>query len=120
MPPCFATNPPSTEQGVWTLTGDPTEGALLPFAAKAGLSTEADTAALPRTNMIPFESEHKFMATLHDSLPFVKGAPDVIMNYCDRQELSGGTQAPLDRALSGKRKTRKLPAKARGCWHWLG
>jgi magnesium-transporting ATPase (P-type) len=91
------------EQGVWKLTGDPTEGALLPFAAKAGLSTEAETAALPRTNMIPFESEHKFMATLHDSLLFVKGAPDVIMNYCDRQELSDGTQAPLDRAFWEKK-----------------
>ena len=91
------------EEGVWKLTGDPTEGALLPFAAKAGLSAEAETAALPRTNMIPFESEHKFMATLHDSLLFVKGAPDVIMNYCDRQELSDGTQAPLDRAFWEKK-----------------
>jgi magnesium-transporting ATPase (P-type) len=85
------------EGGVWKLTGDPTEGALLPFAAKVGLSAEAEQAAFPRTNMIPFESEHKFMATLHNSLLFVKGAPDVIINYCNRQELSDGTQAPLDR-----------------------
>ena len=70
---------------------------MLPFAAKVGLSAEDERAAFPRTNMIPFESEHKFMATLHDSLLFVKGAPDVIINYCDRQELSDGTQAPLDR-----------------------
>ena len=63
------------EQGVWKLTGDPTEGALLPFAAKVGLSADAEITAFPRTNMIPFESEHKFMATLHDSLLFVKGAP---------------------------------------------
>ena len=85
------------EGGVWKLTGDPTEGALLPFAAKVGLSAEAERAAFPRTNMIPFESEHKFMATLHDSILFVKGAPDVVINYCSCQELSDGTQAPLDR-----------------------
>src|SRR4029434_2914461 len=78
-------------------------GALLPFAAKAGLSVETETAALPRTNMIPFESEHKFMATLHDSLLFVKGAPDVVINYCNRQELSDGTQAPLARAFWEKK-----------------
>jgi magnesium-transporting ATPase (P-type) len=85
------------EGGVWKLTGDPTEGALLPFAAKVGLSAEEERAAFPRTNMIPFESEHKFMATLHDSILFVKGAPDVVINYCSCQELSDGTQAPLDR-----------------------
>ena len=91
------------EDGMWKLTGDPTEGALLPFAAKVGLSAETEIATLPRTNMIPFESEHKFMATLHDSLLFVKGAPDVVINYCNRQELSNGIQAPLDRAFWSKK-----------------
>ena len=91
------------EDGVWKLTGDPTEGALLPFAAKVGLSAETEIATLPRTNMIPFESEHKFMATLHDSLLFVKGAPDVVINYCNRQELSNGIQAPLDREFWSKK-----------------
>ena len=91
------------EDGMWKLTGDPTEGALLPFAAKVGLSAETEIATLPRTNMIPFESEHKFMATLHDSLLFVKGAPDVVINYCNRQELSNGIQAPLDREFWSKK-----------------
>lgn len=91
------------EDGTWKLTGDPTEGALLPFAAKVGLSAETEIATLPRTNMIPFESEHKFMATLHDSLLFVKGAPDVVINYCNRQELSNGIQAPLDREFWSKK-----------------
>ncbi len=91
------------EDGAWKLTGDPTEGALLPFAAKVGLSAETEIATLPRTNMIPFESEHKFMATLHDSLLFVKGAPDVVINYCNRQELSNGIQAPLDREFWSKK-----------------
>jgi magnesium-transporting ATPase (P-type) len=89
--------------GAWKLTGDPTEGALLPFAAKVGLSAETEQAAFPRTNMIPFESEHKFMATLHDSVLFVKGAPDVIINYCNRQELSDGSQTPLDRKFWEKK-----------------
>jgi magnesium-transporting ATPase (P-type) len=91
------------DSGTWKLTGDPTEGALLPFAAKVGLSVEEEQTAFPRTNMIPFESEHKFMATLHDSLLFVKGAPDVVINYCNRQELSDGTQAPLDREFWEKK-----------------
>jgi magnesium-transporting ATPase (P-type) len=91
------------DSGTWKLTGDPTEGALLPFAAKVGLSVEEEQTAFPRTNMIPSESEHKFMATLHDSLLFVKGAPDVVINYCNRQELSDGTQAPLDREFWEKK-----------------
>jgi magnesium-transporting ATPase (P-type) len=91
------------DSGTWKLTGDPTEGALLPFAAKVGLSVEEEQTAFPRTNMIPSESEHKFMATLHDSLLFVKGAPDVVINYCNRQELSDGTQAPLDREFWKKK-----------------
>ena len=90
------------EGGTWKLAGDPTEGALLPFAAKAGIDRAAETAKAPRTNMIPFESEHKFMATLHgsgrESVLFVKGAPDVLLNYCDRQEMADGQAAPLDRA----------------------
>ena len=89
------------EQGVWKLSGDPTEGALLPFSAKAGLSREAEVAEWPRTNIIPFESEHKFMATLHgsgaESAIFLKGAPEVVLGFCDRQETSAGEQVPIDR-----------------------
>jgi magnesium-transporting ATPase (P-type) len=91
------------EAGMWKLTGDPTEGALLPFAAKAGLDAVAETAAAPRTNMIPFESEHKFMATAHGPVLFVKGAPDVVMNYCSRQQLDVGSSAPLDRVFWEKK-----------------
>src|SRR5262249_39203675 len=53
------------EDGAWKVEGDPTEGALYPFATKLGMDRQAEHAASPRIDAIPFESEHKFMATLH-------------------------------------------------------
>lgn len=91
------------ENGVWKLTGDPTEGALLPFAAKAGLTAITETTAFPRTNIIPFESEHKFMATAHGSVVFVKGAPDVVLNFCSRQQSDSGAADPIDRGFWEKK-----------------
>jgi len=87
--------------GTWKVEGDPTEGALYPFAAKIGLQREVEQAAFPRTDAIPFESEHKFMATLHSGVDggemlLVKGAPEVILEHCDRQQTRGGP-APIDR-----------------------
>jgi magnesium-transporting ATPase (P-type) len=87
----------------WKVEGDPTEGALYPFAAKLGLDRAAETAAAPRIDAIPFESEHRFMATLNRSADgvealFVKGAPEVILEHCDRQQMDSGAAAPLDRA----------------------
>src|SRR5262249_61100083 len=49
--------------GSWRVEGDPTEGALYPFASKTGLERQAEQSAFPRVDTIPFESEHKFMAT---------------------------------------------------------
>ena len=90
------------EEGAWKVEGDPTEGALYPFATKLGLDRQAEQAASPRIDAIPFESEHKFMATLHKSadgreMLLVKGAPEVILEHCDRQQIAGGQPAPLDR-----------------------
>ena len=89
-------------EGVWKVEGDPTEGALYPFANKLGMKRETEQAAYPRIDAIPFESEHKFMATLHKGpdgkeVLFVKGAPEIIMANCDRQQLADGKHAPLDR-----------------------
>jgi magnesium-transporting ATPase (P-type) len=89
------------EQGTWKVEGDPTEGALYPFAAKLGLSRQAELDATPRIDAIPFESEHKFMATLHKSTEgkeflLVKGAPEVILENCDRQQTASGPPVPLD------------------------
>lgn len=89
------------KEGKWTVEGDPTEGALYPFAFKLGMDLPTEEAASPRIDLIPFESEHKFMATLHKSegteVLFVKGAPEVILAHCDRQQTAGGQPAPLDR-----------------------
>ncbi len=91
------------EEGAWKVEGDPTEGALYPFATKLGVDRQAEQAAFPRIDAIPFESEHKFMATLHKSedgkeLLLVKGAPEVILDRCDRQQIADGQPTPLDRA----------------------
>jgi len=90
------------QEGTWKVEGDPTEGALYPFATKLGLERQAEQTAYPRTDAIPFESEHKFMATLHKSADgkevlFAKGAPEVILEHCDRQQSTAGQPAPLDR-----------------------
>jgi magnesium-transporting ATPase (P-type) len=88
------------DEGKWKVEGDPTEGALYPFATKLGMDRAAETAAAPRIDAIPFESEHKFMATLNRSadgeMLLVKGAPEVIIEHCDRQQ-TAKEPAPLDR-----------------------
>ncbi|OWT80223.1 MULTISPECIES: HAD-IC family P-type ATPase [unclassified Achromobacter] len=88
-------------EGKWKVEGDPTEGALYPFAAKLGMDRAAVAAAAPRIDAIPFESEHKFMATLHRSsdgeMLLVKGAPEVIMAHSDRQQTTQGV-GRMDRA----------------------
>jgi calcium-translocating P-type ATPase len=88
--------------GVWKAEGDPTEAALYPFATKLGLDRARERDARRRIDAIPFESEHKFMATLHEEagggrLLLVKGAPEVILAHCDRQETESGPQ-PLQSA----------------------
>jgi magnesium-transporting ATPase (P-type) len=88
------------EVGKWKVEGDPTEGALYPFATKVGIERAAEAAAAPRIDAIPFEPEHKFMATLNRSadgeMLLVKGAPEVILDHCDRQQAATGPE-PLDR-----------------------
>jgi magnesium-transporting ATPase (P-type) len=90
------------QEGNWKVEGDPTEGALYPFANKLGMTRQVERARYPRLDAIPFESEHRFMATLNqaaDGAPrlLVKGAPEVILEHCDRQQTAGGPQVTLDR-----------------------
>jgi magnesium-transporting ATPase (P-type) len=91
------------QEGAWKVEGDPTEGALYPFASKLGMDRATEQASSPRTDAIPFESEHKFMATLHKSAAgqealLVKGAPEVILEHCDRQQTASGQAASLHRS----------------------
>jgi calcium-translocating P-type ATPase len=79
------------QDGAWKVEGDPTEGALYPFAAKIGLDRQTEQSAYRRIDIIPFESEHKFMATLNEDaagrqMLLVKGAPEIILEHCDRQQ----------------------------------
>ncbi|MBA3058338.1 MAG: HAD-IC family P-type ATPase [Gammaproteobacteria bacterium] len=81
----------------WHLVGDPTEGSLLTLAHKAGLDARDASGASPRIDAIPFESEHRFMATLHHdhdghAFAFLKGAPERVLELCE-QDASG---RPLD------------------------
>jgi len=89
--------------GAWKVEGDPTEGALYPFANKLGMERGDEQAAYPRVDSIPFESEHRFMATLNKGadgrqMLLVKGAPEVILEHCSHQQLQNDEIAPLDRA----------------------
>ncbi|MGC2165122.1 MAG: cation-transporting P-type ATPase [Gallionella sp.] len=87
-------------EGAWTITGDPTEGALVTLARKAGLDPVYEHESLPRTDLIPFESEHRFMATLHHdhaghAFIYVKGAVEQVLAMCERQR-GKDADAPLD------------------------
>jgi magnesium-transporting ATPase (P-type) len=88
------------EAGEWRLEGDPTEGALLSLALKAGLRPRVEAEERPRIDTIPFESEHRFMATLHHdhaghAFIYLKGAPERILELCSAQR-SAGEDRPLD------------------------
>ncbi|MFD6134383.1 cation-translocating P-type ATPase [Isoptericola sp. NPDC060257] len=84
----------------WRLVGEPTEGALRSLGMKAGF----DTAGWSRRDLVPFESENKYMATL-DRAPdgaevvHVKGAPDRVLDRCTTQTAPDGTAQPIDRAF---------------------
>lgn len=87
-------------QGEWSVEGDPMEGALLTLSAKIGLDTRREMATWTRTDTIPFDAKHRFMATLnhdHERHAFisVKGAPEQIQSMCREQRSSTGETEPL-------------------------
>ncbi len=79
------TSPESAGAG-WTVSGDPTEGAMVVAARKAGLDAERLRRDLPRLDAVPFESERQYMASLHRRdgarIASVKGAPEVLLARC--------------------------------------
>ncbi len=86
------------------LIGDPTEGALLALAAKAGLDADVVLEHLPRIAEIPFDSATKYMATFHHSgervLLCVKGAPDVLLAHSTLDETARAGFAAENEALA--------------------
>ena len=92
--------------GRWDVHGDPTEGALRAAAAKAGLPDNAGRVRLRRLDTIPFESQHQYMATLHEGgnsaqrKLYVKGAAEVVLSKCVAVLDARGHQVPLDPAAA--------------------
>jgi Ca2+-transporting ATPase len=82
----------------WHVKGDPTEGALVVAAAKAGFRKIELDKTYPRVNEIPFTSETKRMTTLHTMddrvVAFSKGAPEMILDSCTKQLTAEG-ESPL-------------------------
>jgi magnesium-transporting ATPase (P-type) len=83
------------------IIGDPTEGALIVSAAKAGI-----TEKLPKLDEVPFESERRYMATLHEdkekNIIFVKGSPETILETCPDQLTDEGIEPVKDKDILGK------------------
>ncbi|HWR23554.1 MAG TPA: cation-translocating P-type ATPase [Feifaniaceae bacterium] len=83
----------------WRIIGDPTEGAMIVAAAKAGVKQEAHNKQLPRLQEIPFDSQRKLMTTFH-KLPdgyaaFTKGAPDILVERCTQILRRDGTVSAI-------------------------
>ena len=74
------------ENGTYKVDGDPTEGALIVSASKAGFRIEDEKDNHPQIEILPFESERGYMATLHKykdrKFVFVKGAPERVLEMC--------------------------------------
>ena len=93
--------PPQGEVTAWQIDGDPTEGALLVAACKAGIDREDLLGIMPRTALLPFDTDYRYMATLHAcedaGLLLLKGAPEQVLTRCHAQQTEAG-EAPLDHA----------------------
>lgn len=88
--------------GRWTIVGDPTEGALLVAARKGGIDVDRIGSDCVRVDVIPFESERQFMATLHrlesdrDGTIYLKGAVERVLRLCDQMVAADGSDQRID------------------------
>ena len=90
------------EDNVWRIEGDPTEGALISAAGKAGMTPEKAKTEMPRLDVVPFESERLFMATLHKATAeanviYIKGAIEKVLDACADSLSTEGGSVPLVR-----------------------
>jgi Ca2+-transporting ATPase len=86
----------------WEVHGDPTEAALLVSGAKGELALETLRQELPRLDEIPFESQHQYMATLHQvggtgRVVYIKGAAEAILDHCTAAIDANGQTIDLDK-----------------------
>ena len=90
----------SQKEGDWIVTGDPTEGALTSLAIKMGMHPDQLSQVYPRRDVVPFDSDYQFMATLHltpsgEHVILLKGAPERIFALCQSIALDVGSR-PFD------------------------
>lgn len=89
-------------EGQYKVLGDPTEGALVTFAGKAGIAQEDANAKYPRIEELPFDSDRKLMTTFHENfipgkvVSFTKGAPDILIDRSNYIYLNGEVVAFTD------------------------
>ena len=102
--------PPEESRTEWSVLGDPTEGALIVLAAKAGIDLEKLARDAPREAELPFDSDTKMMATRHRFADapcrvFIKGAPEAVLCLCAAdgaaavQAARSAAEAMAERAL---------------------
>ena len=103
-----------------TVTGEPTEAALVAWAAKLGLEKPQLKNELPRAAEAPFDSGRKMMSTVHTEkegfIQFTKGAPDVVLDLCTHYLAEDGSAKPMTDEVKGgilaaKHKKRKKQAQ---------
>jgi Ca2+-transporting ATPase len=108
------------ERTEYRMIGDPTEGSIVVAAAKAGFDFQDQEKSYPRVQEIPFDSDRKRMTTIHKAIdphdkdfsPFhdndphsdwyvvaVKGAPDVVLNLCQKYAQADNTEAKMDDSI---------------------